>query len=114
VPAQKCFSVKIRTGARTPFHASVTMLAVNDELMLVNGQAVRTSQIGERILDAINREFEKPLNTAEPAAQSGEAPVQQTNGAEPPEISCATCNSPGALAKGSRCNECHTFSEWRN
>ena len=40
--------------------------------------------------------------------------AQQTNGAEPPEISCDTCNSPGALAEGSRCNECNAFSEWRN
>ena len=60
MPSQKCFSVKIRTGARTPFEASVTMLSVNDELMSLNGSAVRTSEIGERILGAINREFEKP------------------------------------------------------
>lgn len=81
MPAQKCFSVKIRTGARTPFEASVTMLSVNDELMSLNGSAVRTSEIGERILGAINREFKKPLKSVEPAAQSGEAPVQQLKAA---------------------------------
>jgi hypothetical protein len=53
------------------------MLSVNDELMSLNGSAVRTSEIGERILSAINREFEKPLKAVEPAAQSGEAPVQK-------------------------------------
>ena len=78
MPSQKCFSVKIRTGARTPFEASVTMLSVNDELMSLNGSAVRTSEIGERILGAINREFEKPLKAVDPAAQSGEALVQQS------------------------------------
>jgi hypothetical protein len=61
MPAKKCFMVKISTGARTPFEATVTMQAVNDELMSVHGTSMRTSEIGLRILDAINKEFAKPL-----------------------------------------------------
>ena len=29
------------------------------------------------------------------------------------EINCRTCNSPGAMVEGTRCNECTQFSQWQ-
>lgn len=37
----------------------------------------------------------------------------QTNNNARVGINCRTCNSPGALAIGSRCLECVNFSQWQ-
>lgn len=54
---QLCFTLKVRSGARTPIELSCDMLCVNNESINIHGHEVSAASISLLVVDTLKREF---------------------------------------------------------
>lgn len=65
---QICFSLKIRSGARTPLYISCDPLCVNDNEISIGCKKVSASTISKVVISSIIRYFNTSANTASSSA----------------------------------------------